>query len=135
MYWNDRMIYRYTCKLDRIKLRGRVIGWLLINLDLLTPFLEKFEMICTDKVHAFNSGHSEDIPGTEVLHEERQMSGWHGSSDSSQRRLFIQYTESHTEALSTQWGGKGEKMESDVPESKNEILVTEVTFFFFKISV
>lgn len=63
----------------------------------------------TNKLHVFNSGHSEDLPGTEVLHEERQMSGGHGSSDSSQWRLFIQYTESHTEALSTEWGGKGEQ--------------------------
>lgn len=38
----------------------------------------------TYKLHAFNSGHSEDLPGTEVLNEERQMSGGHGSSDSSQ---------------------------------------------------
>lgn len=63
----------------------------------------------TNKLHVFNSGHSEDIPGTEVLHEERQMSGGHCSSDGSEWRLLIQYTESHTEALSTQWGGKGEQ--------------------------
>lgn len=38
----------------------------------------------TNKLHAFNSGHSEDLPGTEVLHEERQMSGGHCSSDGGQ---------------------------------------------------
>lgn len=50
MYWNERMIYWYTCKLDRIKLQGWVIGWphsplVLINLDLLTPFLEKLQCL------------------------------------------------------------------------------------------
>lgn len=122
MYWNERMIYWYTCKLDRIKLQGWVIGWphsplVLINLDLLTPFLEKLQCLLINCMfliqdiqktfHELKSSMKRDRCQVDTVLQTVANEGCSSNTLSLIQKLYQLSGEA-----------KVNKMESNVPESK-----------------
>lgn len=59
-------------------------------------------------------GHTENIPRTEVFHEEGQVSSGQCPAVCEQWWLLQQYTQSDSEAVPTQWRGKGQILQESV---------------------